>query len=241
MASERKENKKRSKREKKEKKKRKRDSSVEPSTSLSSPVSEKKVKSLDEEINDENQIENPASKSAFQRKVASMLLSLAPSAMANPSKAMHTSMTSMLLKYSDGLGGVLLSFDNIKVDKTKNSGSYGKILNEMPHIHVYVKCNVLVFNPSVGTSLTGVVNETFPSHVGLLVHELFNAMISAESLQESGYEFDVDLNEWSKPDAIGPIAIDDSIKISVERLHECNGLISLECKDPIVIEEDKSE
>ena len=234
-SSESKEEKKRRKREKKEKKKRKRDSSVGPSTSLSSQVLEKKVKRLDDDDN-HDPLENVASNSPFQRKKASILLSLAPAAMVNPSKAMHTSMQSMLLKYSDGLGGVLLSFDNINVDKSKNDGSFGRILNEMPHIHFYATCDVLIFNPSVGTSLTGVVNETFPSHVGLLVHELFNAMISAESLRESGFSFDADLNEWSTVDTMTPIAIEDSIKFTVEKLHECNGLISLECKDPISME-----
>ena len=217
------------KKEKKEKKKRKRDSSIEPSssTALSQPP---KVKRLDNDESDAHE------KSAFQCKTASIMLSLAPSALSNTAKAMHASMQSMVMKYSDGLGGVLLSFDNVKVDKNKNGGSYGKILNEMPHMHFYVTCDVLVFNPSIGKSLSGVVNETFPSHVGVLVHELFNAMISAESLRESGFSFDADLNEWSKEDTLTPIAIDDSIRFTVEKLHECNGLISLECKDPVVIE-----
>lgn len=235
-----KEEKKRRKREKKEKKKRKRDS-VEPSASSVScqanQNTEQKVKRLDDEetngnSNDPPEISGP--RTPFQRKQASILLSLVPSAMTNTAKAMHACMQSMLLKYSDGLGGVLLSFDNIKVDKSKNGGSFGRVLNEMPHIHFYVICDVFVFNPSIGTTLTGVVNETFPSHVGLLVHELFNAMISAEYLRESGFVFDIDLNEWSKEDTMTPISSGDSIQFTVEMLHECNGLISLECKDPVI-------
>ncbi len=233
-SNESKEEKKRRKREKKEQKKRKRNSlgSVEPSTSVPSKALEKKIKRLDNDHDVSNSDSDQTS--PFQRMNASLLLSLPPAAMANPMKAMQNSMQTMLLKYSDGLGGVLLSYENIKVDKSKNGGSFGRILNEMPHIHFYITCDVLIFDPSVGTSLTGVVNETFPSHVGLLVHELFNAMISAESLRESGFAFDTDLNEWSKADDMTPIAIDDSIGFTVEKLHECNGLISLECKDPVV-------
>jgi hypothetical protein len=89
--------------------------------------------------------------------------------------------------------------------------------------------------PPVGSTLVGVVNETFPSHVGLLVHELFNAMISAESLRQNGFLFDSDANEWSEQNTMMPISIGDSIKFTVEKVHECNGLIFLESKDPVIV------
>ena len=221
---------------KKEAKKRKRDSLEPSSTSVSSASKKVKRRSLvvDDAHDTHDTHDINTSNSPFEREKAIIMLSLTSSAMSNTPKAMHTSLQSMLLKYSDGLGGVLLSFDNIQVDTTKNGGRYGTILNEMPHIHYYVTCDVLVFNPREGKSLKGVVNETFPSHVGLLVHELFNAMIPAESLRESGFSFDGDLNEWSKDDTMTPVVVDDEIKFTVDKLHECNGLISLECRDPVI-------
>jgi hypothetical protein len=33
-----------------------------------------------------------------------------------------------------------------------------------------------------------------------------------------------------------PVAIGDSIKFTVEKMHECNGLISLEGKEPVIVE-----
>eukprot|EP00979_Chaetoceros_neogracilis_P003322 scaffold583_cov279-Chaetoceros_neogracile.AAC.11 len=232
-----KEEKKRRKQEKKEKKKRKRES-IEPIAAASSnnhdnhDQTENKVRRLD----DDSQTNTSNAQIPFQKKVVSIMISLLPSAMGNVQKSIHTSMQAMLLKYSDSLGGVLLSFDNIQLDEKKNDGCYGNILNEMPHMHFFITCNVLVFNPSIGKSLTGVVNETFPSHVGVLVHELFNAMISAEFLRESGFTFEADLNEWSKDDTMTPVAIGDSIKFTVEKMHECNGLISLEGKEPVIVE-----
>jgi DNA-directed RNA polymerase subunit E'/Rpb7 len=221
-----KEDKKRRKQEKKEKKKRKRDSVEQHTTPHKNKVSRQ---------DDDKQSSIANAHSPFQKKSVNIMMSLLPSAMGNVQKAIHTSMQSMLLKYSDSLGGVLLSYDSIKIDERKNDGRYGKVLNEMPHMHFFTTCNVLVFNPSIGKSLTGVVNETFPSHVGVLVHELFNAMISAESLRDSGFTFDADLNEWSKDDTMVPVAIGDSIKFTVDKMHECNGLISLECKEPIIV------
>ena len=233
IKEESKEDKKRRKQEKKEKKKRKRES-VEPTTASSHNHNQAENKVRRQE--DGNQSSKTNDQIPFQKKSVNIMISLLPSAMGNVQKSVHTSMQTMLLKYSDSLGGVLLSFDSIKIDKKKNDGPYGNILNEMPHMHFFITCNVLVFNPSIGKSLTGVVNETFPSHVGVLVHELFNVMISAEFLRESSFTFDADLNEWSKDDTMTPVAIGDSIKSTVEKMHECNGLISLECKEPVIVE-----
>jgi hypothetical protein len=59
----------------------------------------------------------------------------------------------MLLKYSDGLGGILMAYDDIKLqdhEGDNNSKGKGWVLNELPHVHYDVSCNVLVFSPSVG-------------------------------------------------------------------------------------------
>jgi DNA-directed RNA polymerase I subunit RPA43 len=233
----RKAEKKKKKEKKREKKHNKRESTESARSSQSTAQVEKQVKRLDHDSDDDYSIYSlDDANSPFQKKKVSVMLSLMPSAMTNSHKAMNSAMQTMLLKYSDSLGGVLLSYENIEIDETKNGGRFGRILNEMPHIHYYVTCDVLVFNPSVGSTLVGVVNETFPSHVGLLVHELFNAMISAESLRQNGFLFDADTNEWSKQDTMVPISIGDGIKFTVEKVHECNGLISLESKDPVIVQ-----
>ncbi len=221
-----KEEKRRRKHEKKDKKKRKRERSVEPPSSSKAKRSQGGQKDVISDF-------VVSSNSPFMQKKASLMISLTPDSLSNTTKHIHLSMQSMLLKYSDGLGGVLISYDDIQLDKSKNDGSCGRIINEFPHIHYYITCDVLVFNPVSSTSLKGVVNEVFPSHVGLLVHELFNASISAEHLRQSGFSFDADLNEWTKDDTHNPICENDDIEVTVDKLHECNGLISLECKNPV--------
>lgn len=249
-----KEERKRRKQEKKEKKKEKRKRS-RPSTE-SAVAQDKRVKK--EVAVEEDSIfagllggsssasrsgSSAATDSPFQTKKANILVSLCPSSLSNIRKAMHASIQKLLLKYSDSLGGVLLSFDNIQLDdgtsgKRKGGGdSSGRIINEMPHIHFNVSCNVLVFNPSIGQKLEGVVNESFPSHVGLLVYELFNAMVSADYLQANGFQFDADLNEWKYEKTNNAIAVGDAMKITVNKMHESNGLISMECKDATLVDE----
>ena len=78
--------------------------------------------------------------------------------------------------------------------------------------------------------LKGVVNECFPSHVGILVFDYFNAMVSAETIREAGYAFDPDLQTWTK----GGVSISSGVKINfvVTKIHECDGTISLEGSKP---------
>ena len=67
-------------------------------------------------------------------------------------------------------------------------------------------------------------------------------MVSADNLREKGYFFDRDLNEWNmgrsagSDDNGGAIAIGESLEFSVEKLHECNGIISLEGADPKLVD-----
>jgi len=79
------------------------------------------------------------------------------------------------------------------------------------------------------------VNECFPSHVGMLVHSFFNAMIPSQLLL-NGYEFDSFSQKWVKLDngqdngGLAEIGINDEVLFEVEKIHECAGLISIEGK-----------
>mmetsp|Transcript_4861 Transcript_4861/g.6991 ORF Transcript_4861/g.6991 Transcript_4861/m.6991 type:complete len:275 (+) Transcript_4861:83-907(+) len=184
--------------------------------------------------------EHTSSQSSFQRKTAIMLVSLVPASLGNVKSAIQRSIRTLLLRFSDSLGGVLLAFDNIHVkekdDSSKNIGGHGScgiILGELPHIHFRVQVDVLLFCPNVGRSLTGIVNEVFPSHVGILVHSYFNAMVSADHLREAGFQFDRNVNEW-KDKENQKILFGNTLQFIVEKLHESNGIISLEVSDPSI-------
>jgi hypothetical protein len=170
----------------------------------------------------------------FFRKRAKLSISLLPWSLKDCKQSVENSLRKMVLKYSDGLGGILMAYDDVKLeDREKAGGSsqgQGWILNELPHVHYDVSCNVLVFFPSVGCQLKGVVNECFPSHVGILVFGYINAMVSAETIRAAGYTFDEDLNTWTK----GGDSITSGVKINfvVTKIHECDGTISLEGDKP---------
>lgn len=248
--SESKEQRKKRKRERREKREKliKHDNST---STQSTPESSSTNKQQQRRVRENDNSKSYDTNSPFQEMEAKFLVSLPPAAMANIPNALNSSMQNLLLKYSDSLRGVIISFRDIEKDDntgggtgasaasistsiaTSTSTSYGKIINEMPHIHYHIKCTVLVFNPCVGKVLKGKVNESFPSHVGLLIYELFNGMISADVLRKNGFQFDDDTHEWKKMDKI--ISIEDGMECTVDKLHECNGLISLDCKDPVFL------
>lgn len=161
--------------------------------------------------------------SRFFQKRVSLVVSLYPAALANVTECVKESIQSMLLKYSDGLGGVLLAFDKVKI-----IGKEGVIFNELAPIHYTVELDGLVFCPAIGTRLQGVVNESFPSHVGMLVHRFFNAMVPAEQLEEAGYLFDRDLQHWAHDATSKILGYDDCVDFTIDKLHECAGIISIE-------------
>jgi len=177
----------------------------------------------------------------FQRKKVRLLVSLLPASLRNIHRAINGAMQSLLFKHSDGINGVLLSFQNIQIvddDTTTSSNGgdpYGRILDEMPHIHYYITSDILVFEPTVGQQLTGVVNySSNPSHLSILVYGFFNASVKADSLRESGFSFDSDLNEWTKNDTGATVQIDDTLIFKVEKIDTCTSTMFMECSEPSI-------
>jgi len=65
-------------------------------------------------------------------------------------------------------------------------------------------------------------------------------MVSADFLRKGGFGFDVDLNEWSRRGESGSggvvvVRIEDEVVFTVEKIHECSGLISIEGSKPFIV------
>lgn len=66
----------------------------------------------------------------------------------------------------------MLGYDNIKV-----SSENGTISNDNCFIHVDVEGDFYIFNPSEGQIFKGTVNKISKTHIGCLMHNLFNVVI----------------------------------------------------------------
>jgi DNA-directed RNA polymerase subunit E'/Rpb7 len=171
--------------------------------------------------------------SSCKRQTIRMIFSLCPSDLEDIIREIKRSLRQNLLKYVPGMDGVLLAFDNVRI--VPNGGLIaGVILNEQPHIHYLADMDTLIFSPSKDMRLLGTVTECFESHVGILVHNFFNASISSDQLVAAGFSYD-DQGDWVHEDGSTTIAAEEKVKFTVEKVHECAGTISMEGMDPKVI------
>lgn len=213
------------KRAKKEAKKR---SSIEP------PPLQQEQQDDDDDNDEPAPVEKAAtidgSKSSCQRKTVRMFFSMYPSDLEDITREIKRSLRTKLLRYMTGLEGVLLAFDNIQI--LPNGGRVaGVILNEQPQIHYQVDLDTLCFCPIQHMRLKGTVTECFESHVGLLVHNYFNASITSDQLVSAGYYFED--GSWVNEDG-STMAAEEVVQFTVDRVHECAGTISMDGVDPSV-------
>jgi len=99
-------------------------------------------------------------------------LALEPSFLANINLGILKCLNSHLHEYYPEVSGILLGYDNIKLKKTT-----GSMYNDQPHIHIDIQATFYIFCPTPATCLLGTVNRTSQGHVGVLVHDSFNASI----------------------------------------------------------------
>jgi RPA43 OB domain in RNA Pol I len=174
----------------------------------------------------------------FFRKKLELTISLLPSALSNVYANAEDALRLFLLRYSDGIGGVMLAYENVKVLSENKSRLAGIILNELPHIHYRVSTSALVFNPAPGGKMRGkVTDSSFHSHLSLVVHKYFNASIPADSLREAGFEFDDVQLQWYHQQNVNATALnrDDEIDFICRKLYESGGMISIEGATPVLV------
>lgn len=115
----------------------------------------------------------------FRQIKTRMHLSLAPAYSATPIEGIKQQhLDPMLLHYESKLGGVVISYSNVKLLKRKGTPEpLGQIINESPFSFFWVYCEILVWSPQPGDVLEGWVSVQSPGHIALLIHDTFNASI----------------------------------------------------------------
>ncbi|KAL0962046.1 hypothetical protein UPYG_G00335040 [Umbra pygmaea] len=99
-------------------------------------------------------------------------IALSPMYLKKKRTGIQEELNTELLRYSEGLMGVPLAYDDIFV-----LGQHGDIYDDNGHIHLDIQANFVVFQPKKGQKLLGIVNKLSMYHVGCLVHGCFNASI----------------------------------------------------------------
>jgi hypothetical protein len=174
----------------------------------------------------------------FVRKKLEMTISLLPYSLSNVLMHAEDALRLYLLKYSDGIGGILLAFENLQILSDTKGSMSGIILDELPHIHYKISTDALVFSPSPGGKMCGTVTDaSFHSHLSLVVYKYFNASISSDMLRDAGFEFDAIQLQWyyQRDTNTTVLQRDDTIEFICHQLHESGGIISIEGSHPIIL------
>ncbi|CAH0520716.1 unnamed protein product [Peronospora belbahrii] len=138
-----------------------------------------------------------------------------------PRVGIDQDLTEQLMQYSETLQGVVLSFNNVQLDRP-----YGAIVNEMPYIHCKVLADALVFRPTLGMKLCGIVNKIGSNHIGMLFAGVFNGSV-AETELPKGFVHNYAQDCWLGEDG-SSISVQDEVNVQVLRVHIAGGMIAIE-------------
>ena len=182
----------------------------------------KEAKKRKEEAGEEKQT-NQFSRRSHDNEVALLTskkirlsASILPSGLGNVQTNVERCIHDFLLKYSESLEGIMLSYKNVEI----MANSRGRIVEELPHIHYDVTCDALVFTPLPKAEVKGKVTESFHSHISLVVLNYFNASISAAHLREAGFEYDENKELWYNTESEYVIEKGSRVLFKIENVHE---------------------
>ena len=99
-------------------------------------------------------------------------------------------------------------------------------MDEQPFLHLDCQAEAILFRPTLGSRLTGVVNKLGHDHVGCLVHHVFNAAIHKPRGGHGGGGDGGDNNTWAGAE----LRVGQEVVIEVTKLHIFNGVVSIRGK-----------
>lgn len=160
----------------------------------------------------------------FQKFTTSLYISLAPCHLNNPVngiKAQH--LDPLVMSYFPKAQGVVLSYSNIKIsddnithDTDGSTISIAKVSSSSPFSFFWISVDLLIWRPQLGDVLEGYIYMQTASHIGLLLHDTFNASIKKYNIP----------NDWNFiPSQIDEFAEDENEEANTENKHN-NGFKS---------------
>lgn len=186
----------------------------------------------------------------FQTFSTSLYVSLAPCHVGNPIngiKAQH--LDPLVMTYFAQARGVVLAYSNVQLSEdnktTDTNGrpvTIARIADLSPFVFMWITVDFLVWRPQVGDVLEGYSYMQTASHIGLLVHDTFNASIKkynipADWLFVPNQEDDVEVNsgeEGTKFRSFGHWQDEDGnkvegkLKFTIKSIHSAGKVVSVE-------------
>ncbi|PSK38829.1 hypothetical protein C7M61_002132 [Candidozyma pseudohaemuli] len=139
-----------------------------------------------------NKVNDDGISETFKVVRTKFYLSLAPCHLGNPIngiKAQH--LEPLVMKYNAKARGVVLGYFNVTLSNDRDSTdktSLVKVNDVTPFAFLWATVDLLIWQPQPGDVLEGYIYMQTQSHIGLLVHDTFNASIKVRNLPQE-WEF----------------------------------------------------
>lgn len=183
----------------------------------------------------------------FHKVSTSLYVSLAPAHLNNPIngiKAQH--LDPLIMSYFAKAGGVVLSYSNIQLNEENRTTdmndepiTIARIEGSSPFTFLWITVDLLVWKPQIGDILEGSMYMQTASHIGLLIHDTFNASIKKQNIPQ-GWQFipnqedEISNNEDSKFKSFGywqdeeENKVEGKIKFTVKTIYTSGKVVSVE-------------
>jgi uncharacterized membrane protein len=96
------------------------------------------------------------SSSSFKTIETVLKVSLLPCHTEYPFLAVKEQINELLFRFHETLSGVPVSYHDLKLPMTKE---YGRIMNELPWVHIDISVKLLVFQPQPNDIISGQINK----------------------------------------------------------------------------------
>ncbi|CAN6668417.1 DNA-directed RNA polymerase I subunit Rpa43p [Trichomonascus vanleenenianus] len=187
----------------------------------------------------------------FHKVSTSLYVSLAPVYVNRPLEGIQSQhLDPLLMSYFPSARGVVLAYTNVRLcgqdpeAKAEGEPVVSKIMYDSPFSYLWVSVDFLIWKPMAGDTLEGWINLQSPSHIGLLIHDTFNATIKRDAIpvdwsfvrneiDESQVAADSEEKSQS-PQSLGYWVdgsgkrIDDKLKFSVKAFNVSTRMVSIQ-------------
>lgn len=195
-----------------------------------------------------NKLDKDGFSECFHKLSVSLHVSLAPCFNRDPFRGVKVQhLDPMLMTYSSIARGVVIAYSDLRLSKenidedSNDQKGLAKIANSSPFSFLWALVSLLIWKPQVGDVMEGYIYMQTPSHIGLLIHDTFNASIKKFNIpddwnfvpnQEDEYLEDNDGHSKFKSfgywmDNTGA-RVEGRLRFTVKSIHTTGKVVSLE-------------
>ncbi|KAK9453537.1 hypothetical protein V1511DRAFT_505006 [Dipodascopsis uninucleata] len=154
----------------------------------------------------------PPTSSCFCLIETAMHVSVAPMYALCPLRGIRVQhIDPLTMTYYPEVGGIILGCLDVHIDENDAA----KIADDSPFAYVWITAKFLVWRSNIGDILQGRINVQSSGHIGLLVHDVFNASIVRDRIPANWKFIDIHADADSDIGATGETEGEDEEEVSL--------------------------